>query len=289
VARTDWQIALLREEILRKQRLYDRVQGEAEQIAVALYKGGPTQQIEVFLGARNLQDLTSLVAYSRAAVVNRNEMVIGLNRLRVQLDGQQADLEEKLVVALDAEGVQAALAQQLRELRLAHSTRLSKVREQIRSERKEIESLAAQSAQIEQQLSGTASTTFDGSKISGAGFAWPIRGVITSGFGPRWGRFHEGIDIDGETGDPIHASKAGTVFSVSYDAGGYGYYIVLDHGGGYSTLYGHTSAQYVHEGQSVSQGETIAAVGATGDATGSHLHFEIRVNGAPQDPLRYLP
>ncbi|MGH2821142.1 MAG: M23 family metallopeptidase, partial [Actinomycetota bacterium] len=103
-----------------------------------------------------------------------------------------------------------------------------------------------------------------------------------------WGRMHTGIDIDGVTGQAIRASKAGTVLYATYD-GGYGNHVVIDHGGGFATLYGHASALYVHGGESVDQGEAIAAVGCTGSCTGDHLHFEVRVNGAPQDPLGHLP
>jgi phospholipid/cholesterol/gamma-HCH transport system substrate-binding protein len=120
------------------------------------------------------------------------------------------------------------------------------------------------------------------------GFEWPIDGVITSPFGPRGGSFHEGLDIDGETGDPIGASAAGTVIMAA-PFSGYGNAVILDHGHGVTTLYGHMSAFAVTEGDKVSQGQILGAVGSTGHSTGSHLHFEIRVNGTPIDPLPYLP
>ncbi|MEA2459912.1 MAG: hypothetical protein QOH90_89, partial [Actinomycetota bacterium] len=120
------------------------------------------------------------------------------------------------------------------------------------------------------------------------GFEWPLVGVITSPFGPRGGSMHEGVDIDGVTGDPIAASAAGTVILARYYSG-YGNAVIIDHGDGVTTLYGHMSAFSVAEGDAVGQGQTIGAVGATGHATGDHLHFEIRVNGTPIDPLPYLP
>ena len=116
-----------------------------------------------------------------------------------------------------------------------------------------------------------------------------MNGAITSGFGPRWGRLHAGADIDCVTGDPIRAAKSGRVLLTSNDASGYGLYVVIDHGGGYGTLYGHASKVLVTRGQEVAQGDVIEACGATGDATGDHLHFEMRVNGRPVDPLSYLP
>ncbi len=100
---------------------------------------------------------------------------------------------------------------------------------------------------------------------------------------------HQGIDIDCVTGDPEVAAEGGVVESVSNDPAGYGLYVVINHSDGLATVYAHASKTYVSAGQEVGQGQTVSACGATGDATGDHLHFEVRVNGVPQDPLSYLP
>jgi len=121
---------------------------------------------------------------------------------------------------------------------------------------------------------------------SSAGLIWPIHAPVTSEFGPRWGAFHPGIDIAAPTGTPIAAAKAGTVvFSGPND--GYGNYVCIDHGGGMSTCYAHQSRIAVSEGQSVRQGEIIGFVGSTGHSTGPHLHFEVRIDGATQNPRNY--
>ncbi len=125
-------------------------------------------------------------------------------------------------------------------------------------------------------------------KVSGSGLVWPAQGTVTSGFGYRWGALHAGIDIANSTGTPIRAAKGGTVILAGWN-GGYGNCVVIDHGGGFSTLYGHNTRLRVSEGQRVGQGELIADMGSTGNSTGSHSHFETRVNGSPQDPMRYLP
>ncbi len=124
--------------------------------------------------------------------------------------------------------------------------------------------------------------------VSSGGLIWPASGPINSPFGPRWGRMHTGIDIGAPSGAPIRAAKAGRVISAGYN-GGYGLAVVIDHGGGLSTLYGHTSSISVADGASVSQGQVIAAVGCTGSCTGPHLHFETRVGGTPQNPMNFLP
>jgi murein DD-endopeptidase MepM/ murein hydrolase activator NlpD len=110
---------------------------------------------------------------------------------------------------------------------------------------------------------------------------------VTSGFGWRWGRMHEGIDIAAPFGAPIHAAAAGTVIYCGW-LGGYGNLIVIDHGGGLATAYGHQSSLAVGCGTSVGQGQVVGYVGCTGHCFGPHVHFEVRVNGSPVDPLGYL-
>lgn len=117
----------------------------------------------------------------------------------------------------------------------------------------------------------------------------PVSGTVTSRFGSRWGSTHKGVDIGAPKGTGIKASASGTVVSAStgYN-GGYGNCVVISHGNGIETAYGHCSALYVKVGQKISQGQVIAAVGNTGRSYGNHLHFEIRVNGVAQNPQNYL-
>ncbi len=123
-----------------------------------------------------------------------------------------------------------------------------------------------------------------------SGFMWPVVGPISDYFGtPRGaGTYHSGLDVVAPTGTPIAAAAAGQVVLVSA-GGGYGNYVVVRHDNGYETLYAHLSQTYVVQGQWVAQGEAVGAVGATGWATGPHLHFEVKVGGAAVDPLIYLP
>ncbi|MDD4289018.1 MAG: LysM peptidoglycan-binding domain-containing protein [Atribacterota bacterium] len=130
------------------------------------------------------------------------------------------------------------------------------------------------------------------SAISSRSFIWPVNGLITSQFGMRTlgGRrdYHTGIDIDGKTGDPIRAAESGKVSFSGY-INGYGNTVIIDHSRGFSTVYSHNSSNLVSEGQSVSKGDIICRLGATGNATGSHLHFEVRQDGKPINPINYLP
>jgi murein DD-endopeptidase MepM/ murein hydrolase activator NlpD len=153
----------------------------------------------------------------------------------------------------------------------------------------EVEALAAQSATLAAAIrdaqagAGSAGT----GTPSPAGLIWPVNGPVVSGFGMRWGRLHEGIDIAASTGTPIWAAAAGTVIHTGW-LGGYGNLVVVDHGNGLATAYAHASAILVAVGQQVSQGETVSLVGSTGNSSGPHLHFEVRVNGIAVDPLLYL-
>ena len=121
------------------------------------------------------------------------------------------------------------------------------------------------------------------------GFIWPAKGVLTSGYGPRWGRMHRGIDIAAPTGTPIHAAAAGVVKKAGWNRGGYGYLVDISHPDGTITRYAHNSRLLVKKGQQVQQGQKISLMGSTGFSTGPHLHFEIRPNGRAANPMAFLP
>jgi murein DD-endopeptidase MepM/ murein hydrolase activator NlpD len=156
----------------------------------------------------------------------------------------------------------------------------------------EIEALEDRSAelaaQIRQSQQESSSSTAPIPPPSGNGIlGWPVSGTVVSGFGMRWGRMHEGIDITASMNTPVHASAAGRVINAGW-LGGYGNLVVVDHGGGLSTAYAHNTSFAVSVGDTVSAGQVIAYSGSTGDSSGPHVHFEVRVNGSAVDPLGYL-
>jgi murein DD-endopeptidase MepM/ murein hydrolase activator NlpD len=124
--------------------------------------------------------------------------------------------------------------------------------------------------------------------VAGAGLIWPVYGPVNSGFGPRWGSMHTGIDIGVGAGTPVAAAGSGQVV-LATSGGGFGYYIIVRHSDGLETLYAHLSGIYVSLGQYVGQGEIIGASGCSGWCTGPHLHFEVHVGNTPVNPLAYLP
>lgn len=120
-------------------------------------------------------------------------------------------------------------------------------------------------------------------------FIWPVRGRISSLYGGRWGRTHRGVDIASPMGTSFRASRSGRVAVSKERAGGFGKLIVIDHGFGYATYYGHASKLLVRRGEKVEQGQEIGKVGSTGHSTGPHLHFEIRHRNKSENPLYFLP
>jgi len=150
----------------------------------------------------------------------------------------------------------------------------------------EIDSLQEVSAELAAKIQAAQSHSTVQRTGSGQ-LGWPVSAPITSPFGWRWGRMHEGIDLGAAYGTPIAAAGAGTVIYAGW-LGGYGNLTVIDHGGGLATAYGHQSQIAVTVGQQVARGQTIGYVGSTGHSTGPHLHFEVRVNGQAVDPLGYL-
>ena len=181
---------------------------------------------------------------------------------------------------------------QLATVRREKDEALSSTRGQREEYLHEVEGLLAQSASIAAKIRAAQSASVSSpslvrSQASSSGYIWPAHGILTSSFGWRWGRMHEGIDIAVGNGTPVVSSASGTVIVAGW-MGGYGNLVVVDHGNGVSTAYGHNTGVTVGVGQSVAQGQLIAYSGNTGHSTGPHIHFEVRINGAPVDPLGYL-
>ena len=284
VERTEFKIAGIRERLAAKQRLFKDLEGKAGALAIELYKGGRTAQIEAVLDSPTLADLDTTSEYSQSLSQEINRIMVATGRVSDELAAERRLLAAELEKQREVRDEQRAQAQHLAELRRAQSLRLGKLKQEIADQQSEVDAIEAASARV----TSTLSTGTPPVGASASGFAWPLGGAVTSGYGYRWGRMHSGIDIDCVTGAGIRASKSGTVVTATYDSG-YGNYLVIDHGGGFATLYAHNSELYVSSGSSVSQGQTISSCGATGAVTGDHLHFEVRVNGSTQDPMNYLP
>ena len=226
------------------------------------------------------------VEKARVAAAAERKATIGTRRLQEATVSVIGSRTEEARVARDR---LAGERDRLVTVENLKSSALTDTRETREEYLQEVEALAAQSAELAARIQAAqqgAGSTGTG-QPSAAGFVWPCDGVVVSGFGMRWGRMHEGVDIGCAYGTPNRAAASGTVIYSGW-LGGYGNLVVVDHGNGLSTAYAHASSLLVGVGQSVSQGETVSLVGSTGNSSGPHLHFEVRVNGQAVDPLYYL-
>jgi murein DD-endopeptidase MepM/ murein hydrolase activator NlpD len=284
---------------------------------VAIYKQDEPTTADVLLAAHSIQDVLDQLDYLGAIAAQDKHVAteVGTAKRQVRIARahtakvRQGVQNEQRVIAARAEQ-QAILRNtlllsrgRLAAARAGKSKQLAAAQQQAAAEQQESQAIQAASAQIAAKLQAAASSraAADGAPAdttatssapaaapSAAGLIWPVSGPITSPFGPRWGSFHPGIDIGVPSGTPVHAAAAGTVVWCGWMSG-YGNLVVIDHHNGLATAYGHNSSIAVGCGQSVAQGQVISYSGCTGFCTGPHVHFEVRVNGTPVDPLGYLP
>jgi len=271
-----------------------------DQRLIAMYESEDSDVVDVVLAASSFDELLDGLDYMRQIGEQDKRIATAVGEAKVAMTEARRRTKRTKTSVESATRVIAARTAQVRAVHdrlLAASGALSDARRQKRSslstlaeqEREwvgEANALQAQSAALAARLRAAAPGT--GTAPSGNGtFIWPVSGPVTSPFGMRWGRMHEGIDIAAPTGTPIQAAGAGTVIYAGW-MGGYGNIVVIDHGGGLATAYAHQSALGSSTGQQVAQGQVIGYVGSTGHSFGPHLHFEVRVNGAAVDPLGYL-
>jgi murein DD-endopeptidase MepM/ murein hydrolase activator NlpD len=269
---------------------------------VAIYESGTPDLLSVLVEAGGYDELVNRTEYLNRINGLDEAVVTRVRDLRDQIKRTVARLrsaKNRIEAARDsiaAEEQALASARSAVQSRQADLVAVRREREAalatISDHEHEIEgNLAEIQAEIAATLSASASAPLPAGPVRyGSGsMIWPVDGPVVSGFGYRWGRMHEGIDIAAPAGTPIRAADAGTVVLVQSDAesGGYGNFSCLDHGGGLQTCYAHQSSFVVTSG-SVSQGDVIGYVGCTGHCYGDHLHFEVRISGAPTDPLGYL-
>jgi murein DD-endopeptidase MepM/ murein hydrolase activator NlpD len=269
---------------------------------VAIYETGTPDILSVLIEAGGYDELVNRTEYLNRIHGLDEAVVTRVRDLRNQVKRTVARLrsaKNRIEAARDAiaaeeqalASARSAVQQRQSQLVAARGAREAAL-QKVNGVESDLEgSVAEIQAELAATLSASASAPLPAGPIRyGSGqLIWPVDGPVVSGFGMRWGRMHEGIDIAVPAGTPIRAAAAGSVVLVQSEAesGGYGNFTCLDHGGGLQTCYAHQSSFAVTSG-SVSQGDVIGYVGCTGHCYGDHLHFEVRINGAPTDPLGYL-
>jgi murein DD-endopeptidase MepM/ murein hydrolase activator NlpD len=279
-------------------------QATLEHRAATAYKLGPGGFFDLILGAQDLRTLVDRAEFLEDVLNADTELVLDIRTTRgilAEHETRVREYERRVTSQWDEVKEETDRIEKLRAQQLAlraevdeeiaiRQDLLGDIEDQRRKYIAAVRELEAQSAAIE------ASLRSGGSRGSGRGHGqlfWPADGPITSGFGWRvhpifgYRRFHAGVDIDAPCGAAIWAAESGRVISAGW-MGGYGLATVIDHGNGLATLYAHQSSIGVSSGSSVGRARQIGNVGTTGWSTGCHLHFEVRVNGEPVDPVPYL-
>lgn len=254
-----------------------------------IYMHGQLSYISILFGAQDLSDFLRRVELVRRVLRSDYNLIAAVQSDIKAIDETKQELEPKQAELSSLFDDAAAKKAELDDKKAALSEMQDKLRYDKATSEQAYDELMAASAQIEQMIQNRGS-----SAAAGTGrMIWPLAGPVTSEFGwrthPIYGtaRYHSGLDIGGDYGQSVCAADSGTVSYAGWISG-YGNTVIIDHGGGVSTLYGHNQSLAVSVGQSVAQGETIAYCGSTGNSTGPHCHFEVRVNGEPVSPYNYL-
>jgi len=289
------------ERFVRLRRKLRRAQGVLAERLIQIYKADQPDMLSVILESDGFNDLLVRADYM-SAIGEQDSVIVDkvrdLKRKSAQKRLLLVVLKSRAEVAVqEIQAKQRALQEtraaiQAREEDLAAARKykygkLGNVREHRHELEGDLRALQAASAQVTNQLQGSGPAPAGPVRQGSGGYIWPVNGPVVSPFGMRWGRLHAGVDIAVPAGTPIRAAAGGSVAMAGW-MGGYGQYTCIQHGGGMATCYAHQSSIGVSTGQHVSQGQVIGAVGCTGHCFGDHLHFEVRINGTPVDPMGYL-
>ncbi|MFU0831976.1 MAG: Murein hydrolase activator EnvC [Oscillospiraceae bacterium] len=294
------------QQIAQKQQDIDSDIEKLKERLYAIYLTGDASTLEIILNAKNLMDLADKAEVLKAITEHDTELINRLKEEMQSIADQKEEIEQQRDAVAEHKKEYDQKQAELTELVNEVNQTIAELSEDESAMEAQSKALAQQEAEAAEAIdawyaqyyaSQGGGTSNSGGYVSTGNFTWPVPSctTITSGFGARWGTVHKGIDISrsGIYGAAIVAADSGKVIKAGYGNygtgyGGYGNVVAIDHGGGYSTLYGHMSRVAVSAGEYVTKGQVIGYVGSTGQSTGPHLHFEIRVNGVAKDPMNWF-
>jgi len=299
IAETEYRLAAAEEKLTALQVDLDKAEAAYEEMRVAavgrlqfLQRQRGSEGWAVLLQSENFNEFLERRYQLRRVYAADRTVLMDLKTQADEIKAQRAVVEsQKNKVALIRQELLAKKQQYE-----AEATQQSQLITRLKEDRAALEAAQAQLARDSEEIAALIREKVAASSgvVRGTGiFAYPVNARITSGFGNRrhpilgYSRFHAGIDFGAPHGTTIHAADSGQVIFAGW-YGGYGRAVIIDHGNGITTLYAHASRLYVSVGQAVGQGQAIAAIGSTGLSTGPHLHFEVRQNGNPVNPMAYL-
>ncbi len=311
LAKQEEELKILEEKLAESQAsMKDRVK--------SIYINGDISYLEVIFNASSINEFLSNFIFVEKIVEQDKSIIFTieenkrlakekydeLQATKSKIEGLKTNKESEEAVYTAQEKEKAAMFAALEQDEASLKQIISEFQQESAAIEAEIKAIyaqqeAAKAAKAKQQQAanggegeeGSAADGDTGPTYSGNGqFAHPLggKGSYSSPYGYRGSEFHTGLDIAAPHGTPVLAAESGRVILVKRLTTSYGQYVVVDHGGGYSTLYAHMSAIYVSVGQDVSRGQQIGAVGSTGRSTGNHLHFEVRINGSTVNPKSYI-
>lgn len=306
-AKVNAEIRQTEEEIRKAQAYLEQRQKVLNLRVRSIYKFGQLNYLEVIMGAKSFSDFANRLELLKRIIQSDYSLILEIQDQKAKIEAKKAELEQDRArldaLAEEAKKVQAEVAKKKAEQQRvldnakANKAAAAQMEQDLIARSNAVKDLiqerirqAEAARQAQQEESGGS----DDNYVQGTGqLSWPCSGVITSPYGyrthPIFGRtiYHSGMDIGVDYGTPIHAADSGAVIYSGWISG-YGNAVIIDHGGGMQTLYGHNQSLNVSEGQSVSKGDVIAFAGSTGNSTGPHCHFEVEINGQAVDPMGYL-
>jgi len=301
ISTTENKIAATQAEIENKQRDYDGRMAIFNNRLKEMYQYGNVSFLEVLLQSSDLSDFLTRFEYLKYIANNDQKLLDEVSAIKASLEAEKKELGQMKTSLEVKRQNQMAKSQELETASKAKENLVAQINAEQDALYDILEDLEAESRALNSEIkrlqaeaAAKAAQSGKSTKAPGA-YVWPCPSsrTITSNYGYRIHpvsgvkKLHSGMDIGASKGAAVVAAAGGTVIMSQY-YGGYGNCIIVDHGGGVATLYGHMSALVAKKGQTVTAGQTIGKVGSTGVSTGNHLHFEVRINGSTVNPANYV-